>query len=467
MLLILIFIVAIFLRVKVYFANSSMWLDECSLAMNLLNNKFIGTLENGQVSPTLFLLFSKLSVLIFGVSEFAIRLVPFLCSIFSIFAFYFLSRIFFKKNYSILIANFLFAINYQLIYYAQEFKQYSCDVFIAILLLIFINKIDFEELNIQKSFLFGAFFSLIFWVSFTSIFIFVAFFGVFLFRCFRKYKDLIAMLTPFVLNIILYYTINLRESFNYISNYSFWKEGFINLNFSNFLYIIVENINYFFYPCKFVLFALILIIIGLLLIFRENKNKFFFILLPVLVLIISSYMHIYPFQQRVVLFLIPILLILILKPLDILNVRKKISFVVIGLLFSVYFSAYFSLNYYKQIGGREFYKLTDCRSITKLLSSLIKSNENLVLSPSSKSPFDFYSKIYPCNYSKKIVGRMPLYNKDFYLKNLDIFPKGKYWFYIAHDVSHSPIRPFIKFWSKGKKTKEYKMGESYLIYIEK
>ena len=44
-------------------------------------------------------------------------------------------------------ANFLFAVNYYLIYYSQEFKQYSSDVLVTILILLGLNKTNFEKIS--------------------------------------------------------------------------------------------------------------------------------------------------------------------------------------------------------------------------------------------------------------------------------------------------------------------------------
>ena len=55
---------------------------------------------------------------------------------------------------------------------------------------------------------------------------------------------------------------------------SFWSEEFIKSDFSNFLTLLVENLKYFFSPAKMILFALILIIWGLIVLIKEKRYSF-------------------------------------------------------------------------------------------------------------------------------------------------------------------------------------------------
>ena len=467
--LVLLFSLAIFLRAKVYFVNSSLWLDECSLAMNILHNKFFGTLEFGQAAPSGFLLLTKLITIIVGVSEASLRFLPFACSILSVFGFYYLSTEFLKKSHSVIFATFLFAVNYPLIYFSQEFKQYSSDVLIAILILFALSKINIEKLSAKNLLAMSAILSITLWVSFTSIFICSSAFILLFFKKFKEYKKLLALFLPFTLSALGYYSFNMSGNLDYLTNYSLWKEGFIDHDFSNFLYLLVENINYFFDPNKFALFGIILILSGIILGLKENKKNVFLLTFPIFALTLASYLHAYPFQQRVVLFLIPILILLMCKPLDFCSVNKKIISIIIIAITWLYFGGYLLPQYYEQIGSKNFFKLTDIRGLTKEFSKMSRQEDILVLAPSSSSSFEFYSTIYPVKYSQKFVGQMPEYDKTIFLNALNSLPKDKhYWFYIAHDVSHAPVRGFIQEWAKSsyKKVKEYTKGESYLIYAE-
>src|SRR5215468_10015329 len=84
-------LLGIALRAWAYFRDTSLYLDEILLSRNILDlpMRVLLTKPLGldQVAPRGFLLFERLSVAIFGPNEMALRLVPFLCGIASLFLF--------------------------------------------------------------------------------------------------------------------------------------------------------------------------------------------------------------------------------------------------------------------------------------------------------------------------------------------------------------------------------------------
>ena len=82
------------------------------------------------MAPPLFLACVKFLISVFGKSDIVFRFLPFLSSILSVFVFYKLSKTFLKSKAAIILANFLFAVNFSLIFYGSEFKQYSTDVLV-------------------------------------------------------------------------------------------------------------------------------------------------------------------------------------------------------------------------------------------------------------------------------------------------------------------------------------------------
>lgn len=118
-----IWLIAIILRVKTFLVGRPLWHDECSVALSLLDRNmfdFLRPLEHFQCAPPIFMSLSKLLTYIFGLHEYTLRLIPLAASILSLPAFYFLSKEFLKSKWLILAVNFLFAINYQLIYYSTR-----------------------------------------------------------------------------------------------------------------------------------------------------------------------------------------------------------------------------------------------------------------------------------------------------------------------------------------------------------
>ncbi|MFQ8626627.1 MAG: hypothetical protein ACLSA2_09340 [Candidatus Gastranaerophilaceae bacterium] len=161
----------IILRIKTF--NGRPYGMTMLVALSLRRNMFdfLRPLEHYQCAPPIFMSLSKLLTYIFGLHENILRIIPLFAGILSLPAFYFLSKDFLKSKWLILIVNFLFAVNYQLIYYSQEFKQYSSDVLISILTLYYLAKIDIVNLKTKQVIIFGILISLLPLMAFPTAFI--------------------------------------------------------------------------------------------------------------------------------------------------------------------------------------------------------------------------------------------------------------------------------------------------------
>jgi hypothetical protein len=88
--LILFFGFGLFARVIRYYLCFPLWDDESFLCVNFIHRNFaelMQPLDYHQVAPVLFLWIERATVLLFGFSEYTLRLIPFVCSILSLFLF--------------------------------------------------------------------------------------------------------------------------------------------------------------------------------------------------------------------------------------------------------------------------------------------------------------------------------------------------------------------------------------------
>jgi hypothetical protein len=127
------------LRVWQYAANPSLWYDELSIARNLtqlsLRELVSGPLLYTQVAPVGFIATLKIETLVFGTSDLALRLIPFLCGIAALLLFRRLAeRALDGTAATISVA--LFALAPPLIRYTTELKQYGLDVLITVALML-------------------------------------------------------------------------------------------------------------------------------------------------------------------------------------------------------------------------------------------------------------------------------------------------------------------------------------------
>jgi hypothetical protein len=125
-------------RIAVYLQNRSLFLDEANLARNVAERGFAGffrPLDYEQFAPPLFLVWTKAHTLLLGNTEYALRLLPLLAGLASLYLFWRLAEDLIPAFPARLLAVWIFAFNVPLIRYATECKQYGTDVLAAVLLI--------------------------------------------------------------------------------------------------------------------------------------------------------------------------------------------------------------------------------------------------------------------------------------------------------------------------------------------
>lgn len=134
------------IRVYHWAQGRSLWLDEAYLAVNILERNFgelHRPLEYSQSAPWLFLLGSKAMLSLWGPSELVLRFIPLIASILSLGVFWRLAR---KccDGWVVPVCVAIFAFAHQPLFYAQELKQYSLDIFLCTVVLWLTARV-FEE----------------------------------------------------------------------------------------------------------------------------------------------------------------------------------------------------------------------------------------------------------------------------------------------------------------------------------
>lgn len=149
----LLLLLGIGLRVWAYARDTSLYLDEILLSRNILDlplgQLLTRPLALDQVAPRGFLLIERLAVAIFGPSELALRLLPFVCGIASIVLFWRLAERILTATGS-MIALFLFAIGVPFIRFGAEVKQYECDLLAAIVLPLLVLRLLEGEASTRR-----------------------------------------------------------------------------------------------------------------------------------------------------------------------------------------------------------------------------------------------------------------------------------------------------------------------------
>lgn len=135
--------IGVFFRVFHFFHNRSLFIDELFLNINLIKLSF-GELAAGpfmyeQKAPIGYLWAVKLCVVLLGKQEEALRLFSLLCGIGALGYFVPVAR-FFMKSWGVVVAVAIMALSAPCIYHASEAKQYSTELFAAVLALFFYTR---------------------------------------------------------------------------------------------------------------------------------------------------------------------------------------------------------------------------------------------------------------------------------------------------------------------------------------
>jgi len=129
--------VGVLLRLAWYAERRPLWLDEAMLARRIIAvpvaTLVSAPLGDAQVAPLGFLALERMAVVILGPGELALRAVPMLAAVASVFLFLLVARRTVSRRL-LPMAMALFSVNRALVGYAGEAKQYSTDVAVALAL---------------------------------------------------------------------------------------------------------------------------------------------------------------------------------------------------------------------------------------------------------------------------------------------------------------------------------------------
>lgn len=314
----------IVLRLRQYIFNRSLWLDEATLTLAMMNKpmaELLTPLDNpGQTPPIGFTIIEKFALQVFGYNEFALRLLPLVAGIAALFLFYSLSRRCVRKE-AIPIALTFFALSEFLIYYSSEVKAYSSDMAIATGLLLIAIVMNQRNINWWQALLFGIAGTASLLFSFPSLFV-LAGIGLVSLGTNLYYRDReqstrwILICLIWASGFIVYYIISLRELSKLPILQNYWNSFFMPFPPRS-----LRDIGWFFgafkelfdKPAGLALPGLgaLAFIVGLVSLYREKRMQLMILLSPIFITLLASAFHKYPFGQRLLIFLSgPIIIII-------------------------------------------------------------------------------------------------------------------------------------------------------------
>ena len=332
------FILLIFgtlVRLVQYLSNRSIWADEAVLALNIVNRSYAQLtqpLDYEQGAPIGFLILEKTAINLFGNNEYALRLVPLIAGIGSLFLFYQLAKKLIPKP-AIPIALALFASLPHLIYYSSEVKQYSRDVAIALLLFLLLLPLIREKLHRPQLIKFSLIGAIAIWYSHPAIFILAGIgltSAIFTLRQKQldKIKPLSITFSSWLFSFILFYWLSLSKLTADSDLMTSWSKAFPSSPLD--IIWLLDALGKFFYrPLGFEAWmdglAIIAFVVGCLACWRRKKSTLLLLLSPILMTLAAAYLEKYPFRSRLVLFLTPFFILLIAEGVNYVLQRTRKS----------------------------------------------------------------------------------------------------------------------------------------------
>jgi len=435
-----------FLRLYFYLIDRSLWQDEATLALNIVNRSFLELLkplDYNQGAPIGFLFIQKAVVSTFGISDLTLRLIPLFAGLAAIPFMYYVSKLYLKGLASFISLG-LFALSTQLIYYSSELKQYSSDVLMALLLLLIFPKCLEEREKHHGLIAFGIVVSLAMWISQPTLFVSLGiYFTLGLVYAKRKEKThliwLIGIGGLWGINLIVNYLISLRYLATNNSLINYWNGSFAPLPpWSNFnwyydaLFGILRN------PAILPATA---ITIGLLILgivsFALRKWQLMIVLTaPFLLTLGASALRKYPFSGRLLLFFIPLFLLLLAEGVErvrvvLITVNKPLALIVTGSLVIYFFYnpiIIASRNILNPPMGE------DIKPVMTYVSKNFLSGDLIYVYHSAEPAFEFYAPQFDFVKRSHIVGISSRQDPSKYLQDIDnLRGNQRVWFIFSHN----------------------------------
>lgn len=301
-------------RLVQYLSNRSLWSDEAMLALNIVNRSYqelIKPLDYNQAAPLGFLWIEKLSTQLLGNSEYALRLFPLVSGITALGIVYLLAKRYLSAV-GVPIAVALFASLHYLVYYTTEVKQYSSDVMIALLLWFVLVPRWQQLLNRTQTILLGLLGAAAIWVSHPTVLMLAAIEASCLITAHSQRLKILINRLPLYLtwlaSFIGFYWLTIRSTLENESLTSSWNRRYPD-SLLDFPWLFKALDRFFSNPLGFSEItdgiAAFAFIVGCIALYRRNRLLLLTFTAPFMITLMTSYLHQYPFRQRLVLFLVP------------------------------------------------------------------------------------------------------------------------------------------------------------------
>ena len=320
------------LRARQWWADRSFWADEASLWAVMHNLGYLQLskpLVAGQAAPIGWLWGVRLVIAVFGDGERAARLLPLLFGCGGLVLAALLARRLLGPL-AALVATFLVAWSPLLVYYSNEFKQYSADVFFSlVLLLLAMTLVDRATLRRRDAVALAAASAGCVWFSHAAVLTAAGVCGALgllalIDRQWRRLLLLVAAAVPLGVSVAVEYAVALSKTVADDKLQTFWSAGFPPepLALGSLVGWIRDSSSRLLdrpLALQHGWLVLALLGVGLAVLAVRSPRRLVVLLMPQLALLTAAILHSYPASDRLALFVVPTVLLVLAAPVDLLR----------------------------------------------------------------------------------------------------------------------------------------------------
>ncbi|NJP10166.1 MAG: glycosyltransferase family 39 protein [Leptolyngbyaceae cyanobacterium RU_5_1] len=447
----------VLVRLSQYFDNRSLWFDEASLALNIVNRSYLellGVLDHDQAAPPIFLWIERLFVQVFGNSEYSLRLFPLISGMVALFLFYRMATLL-TSGITTVVAIALFASLRYIVYYAAEVKQYATDLMLALLIFLVLFSLRDQILKPRQILFLSLLGSVCIWTSHPAIFVLV---GIEMANLLgistQKLKAILLNRIPiygtWLSSFILLYLFTIKRTEANESLLSYWDGSYPDSLFD--LPWLIDSLGRFFYrPLGFLGItdgiAIAAFICGCIFVYQQNKFNFLLLNAPLLITLLASFLHKYPFRERLVLFLAPFAILIIATGISTLLTEPKgryRSFKLVGISMAVALVGFPLFQASQSMISP--HRFDEIRPVIEYVKSHQQAGDTLYIFPETRRQFLYYAPKHGYSQKDYIFGNYDVpsgravsnENRQNYKQEIEqLRGRKRVWFLLARSASES------------------------------
>ena len=304
-----------------YISRDGLRGDEAALALNLFERTYaelLQPLDYNQGAPSGFLAIQKLVTQILGKGEYALRLVPTIASISSLFMLFSLGKRWLSPP-AVPLCLMLFGMLRRIVFHAVEAKQYSSDIAIALAILLVSIRANGPHSNRTSGLVYAAIGAISIWFSHPAIFVLAGaelahWLGLPAVNLWRRIKTKIPIYLTWLASFGAFYWVTVRSLNDNSTLMESWSRGFPDFPL-DIIWMLDALGRMFYEPLSFEgpfdALAIACFLVGCTVLYRKNRLAFYLCLCPMGMTLLGSILQKYPFQGRLVIFLAPTVLLAI------------------------------------------------------------------------------------------------------------------------------------------------------------